>query len=86
LGVDKRTIQQDVKLANDLPEDVRELIRPTTANRKKDLTRLASYDHKMQRNLANVISQGATLKQAEQMIQGSNRKLSDPACRYGIDS
>jgi ParB-like chromosome segregation protein Spo0J len=59
MGVVPRTIRRDVQIAQDIPEDVRDVIRHTsTANNKLELLRLSRHDVEEQRRIAqDLVSQ-----------------------------
>src|SRR5690606_2083086 len=56
-GLDERTIRRDVKIAEDLPKDVRDLVRNTPVS-KTDLQKLASMSEAEQRRVAKKVAAG----------------------------
>lgn len=66
----RSTIEQEVKIATSLPEEVKEKIRGTTVeDRKADLLKLSRMDEKEQKQVAEKIAAGATsIKEAKKEI------------------
>lgn len=71
-GRGPRTVQQDVQIVADIPQDVRDQIRRTAmADNKKELLKLARHDEPSQRKLAAKLAEGTVkhLYEAEREVR-----------------
>ncbi len=66
----KRTVEQDVKIATDIPEEVKEKLKDTpVADRKVDLLKISRMDKEEQEKVAEKIAEGApSVKEAKKQI------------------
>lgn len=75
-GVTARTIRQEVQIAEDIADDVREALSKTdVADRKTDLLKLAKQDEEDQREIASLIIEGEakTVPQAIKIIRDAEK-------------
>lgn len=82
-GLDERTVRRAVKIAEDLPQDVRDQVRNTpVAESKADLQKLASMSEAQQRKVAKKVAAGAA-KAVRNAGKERNRKS---AAKSGAES
>ena len=77
LGVNERTVQRDVALAESLPEEVRDAVRDTpVADSKSELKKLAALPPKQQEKAAKAIESGKAETVAEAVGGKASKKPS----------